>query len=136
MKLESLNAAIELTRLSKVQAEMPANLFEHFAGLQFTTPGFLNYAVREGWLTAEQINFNGVPGFVMFWGVTMDHGLAINACQTLNQGVPIDVAFAAADLIRQREGLKFVRFASTRPGLLHCAEKFGFKFDTVVMVKG
>ncbi len=112
-----------------------ADAFDMFAPVTFSKPGTLKRLTLEGFLTAEQVTVDGVPAFVVFWSKTADDGIAINACQSLNAGVPAVAAFVAADQIKQRERLQHIRFSSIRGGLLELGRQLGYQFETVVMRK-
>lgn len=135
MKVVTLAQAITLTAATREVMEKAADAFDEIGCVQFSNPGALRRLVAEGFMTAEQVNVDGVPAFVIFYGKTADDGLAINACQSLRAGVSIEAAFAAAEAIRARDNLKHIRFASIRQGLLEVAARNGYSFETIVMRK-
>lgn len=135
MKTIGLND-IQLDACPEADAVKAAEEFRDFAPLNFKDRISLDYLTREGFVTAEQVTFNGEPAYVVWWSKTLDNGLSINACQSLRDGVSVDVAFIAAERIQTREGCPYLRFASIRQGLLRHAERRGYKFETVVMTKG
>lgn len=108
---------------------------EAFDSTQTRNKGQLRYLTLEGFLTAEQVNYNGQPAFVVWYCKTHDCALSINAAQSLQSGAPVEVVFLAVDQIARRENCESIRFASARRGLLSMGTKLGYHFETVVMRK-
>jgi len=135
MRLHTLESAVQLFPCEGDQLCNACRDYEALTPLHFNGVESLHRLTLEGYFTAEQICFNGVPSFVMWWAMTIEGSLCVHALQSLNVGTPLDVAFIAADLIKQRQGCNSIVIAITRQGMAAKAKKFGFQFQGLMMRK-
>lgn len=118
----------------KNEAERMACLFDSLAPLAFVAEKYLQMAVTNGAIIAEQVTYDSQPAFLLWWHKGVDC-LWINACQSYDSGAPLDAAFIAVDLIRQREQMQFVRFMTLRGGMVKAALAHGYIAEGVVCLK-
>lgn len=132
MKIASDIKLIELLPVDDLTAAKQSALFEAISPVNRRESGFLVNAVAKGSCKVIQVQFNHEPAFILWYHLTDDCGLWIDACQSYGTAAPVDVAFAAARKMGQ--GLKYIRFMTIRQGLIKTAMRCGFAVDGLVLV--
>lgn len=109
-------------------------MFEAIAPLYTRKEGFLQAEVADGNLTVEQIAFENVPAFVIWWDQKTDGSIWIAACQTLGN-FPPELIFKGIDLLAAREHATALKFCTLRSGVGDVALKQGFVPYSMVFIK-
>lgn len=135
MKVLSTEQLIELLPPSAEAITTAAQLFCAQAPLSYLDPQFLSYAVKEGWLEAIQIQLDGVPAYMIFFHITADGGLWVNAGQSLSAKAGIDCYYLSIDRICQMRNCKYTRGVVIRQGMVKTALAKGYKIDGLLMSK-
>jgi len=92
-------------------------------------------AIAVGWTTPETISINGVVAYVVCWNKTFDGGLWINVAQAITGKGDHSALFLGCEMIAHREHCDYVRFSTSRRGLVRRAQLKGYVPDAVLMTK-
>lgn len=95
------------------------------------TEAWLNYAVKEGFIYCNQINLDDQMIGVIWYHPSSNGELVVNACASFTGENKFAAFVAAAKLIAEDIGCKFVRFETMRPGLVAKATTMGFEISGV-----
>lgn len=126
---------IELLPASDYEAMKMAFSFDSVSSLLSPDATFLSRAVTTGVIKCWQVKYNNIPAFMLWWHISSDNGLWIDACQSYGSDCPIDIAFMAVEKIKDGKGCKYVRFMTVRGGLVEVAKKAGYRIDGLILVK-
>jgi hypothetical protein len=126
MKTIAPEKMLSLVGVDNAESDRMAGEFESVAPLFARNDGWLHREVQAGRVTAEQIQFNAAPAFLV-WHHTDGDCKWINAIQSYDSGYSSDIGFIGIQRIAERDGCKFIRFLTIRGGLARAGRKFGFK---------
>lgn len=110
--------------------------FEHVAPVEFRSPGFIRYAIKEGWTRPEVVGVDGRRQYLITWHPANDGGFFVDIAQSLAPGGNIGFICAAMDGLAARQRAPYIRFATKRRGLARAVAPYGYTPEAVLCVKG
>jgi len=105
------------------------------ACIMFKIPSFLKHSIAEGWTTPSNVEVNGKLAYLICYHLSVDGGLFVDACVSLDKHTRFEMAFAAAEIIARTNKAKYIRFLTLRQGITISAQRQGFIPEAVCMVK-
>lgn len=88
----------------------------------------LKRAQLEGFLEAIQINDGDKPQYAIWFNIGCDGGFHVNAaCQLCENPVGLNSMVAAVEDLARSRGAKYVRFNSSRVGLIARTQELGYE---------
>lgn len=98
-------------------------------------PRQLVRATEEGFLEMVHIEIGGKPAFAVWFNTSIDGGLHVNAAVALTTHTDIDDLNQGVEQVARERRLKYIRFNTARPGLVHESMRLGFLPESVSMIK-
>jgi hypothetical protein len=96
---------------------------------------WLEYCVAEGWFKQITIQDNGHDALCVWYHVSPDGGLIVNAAVNVTHGDLANVFMRGLELLAKRENCKYIQANTRRLGLVLKGKKFGFHVESVVLRK-
>lgn len=96
---------------------------------------WLEYGVKEGFYRVATIQDNGVDALCIWFHVSPDGGLILNAAVNVTSGDLADVLIKGLVQLAKRESCKYIQANTRRLGLVLKSRKFGFHTESVTIRK-
>lgn len=133
MQVLSPDQLLQLLPMDAATSALMGSKFESIAPVSWKAPGMLAKAVADGWMFQEIIAYKGQNAFAVWYHISGDNGLWVNAVCSFDNGADIGIAFDGCTLLRQKHSAGYIRFMTTRKGLVAAAKKRGFTAEGVIL---
>ena len=109
--------------------------FQKLISAHGSPPNWLNYAVTEGILELQQINFHEQPAFMVWFAVTPEGRLLVDSVQSVANESLLPVLAAGLDMLARSRGCKAIEFRTRRRGLIQETAQFGYCPTSIILTK-
>lgn len=132
MKTEEL---IELLPPNDSLLNSAMRKFEVAAPVLCRDAGYCKQLLDEGWMQPLQINWRGIPAYLITWHITSDRGFWLDIAQTLNAGAPFEVLVGTVENLAREKGCRYVRYLTVRRGLVWLGQQLGYTPEAALLTK-
>lgn len=135
MKLLSHNELIRFAEPDQQTVAEALRRFQKIIDAHSSPRGWLEYAVKEGFLNVVLVEHAGQPAFVIWFQVQPEGRLWGEAAQSVSQKAQFPVLMEALDQLARQNGCRTIEFRTLRRGLVQEAQRYGYSPTSLNMSK-
>lgn len=108
--------------------------FENVTPTMFREPGFVQKYLRSPGVQTAAIKIGDLTAYIIAFRITNDNGFWVELAKS-NTGGDTDTLFQVISQTAEKLGCKYIRFTTSRHGLVKLAQAKGYTAEAVLMTK-